>query len=146
MTDRRDAMCLFVYEKMAAAGALALITVKPWPEAGISDFAFFEFEYDEAKMLAQPTIRMEVSFPGSARHSSITPTSLRAAQVAKRRVAGPLLDRLVAGGSVNVSLSSAEGESDYATFMDPAHFADSWLWTMTIRVLIPVPSTLATYP
>lgn len=59
-------------------------------------------------------------------------------QVAARRVRGPLLDLLMAGGAVNVSISSLEGESDYADQMDPAQFPKSWLWTLSMRIFLPV--------
>ena len=51
---------------------------------------------------------------------------------------GPLLDLLMAGGAVNVSISSLEGESDYADQMDPAQFPKSWLWTLSMRIFLPV--------
>ena len=41
-------------------GAAALITVQPWPEAGITMLTTLEFDYDAAAMLALRTIRMEV--------------------------------------------------------------------------------------
>ena len=44
----------------------------------------------------------------------------------------------MAGGAVNVSLSSLEGESDYADHMDPSQFSQSWLWTLSMRIFLPV--------
>ena len=49
--------------RLNPAGAAAVITLQPWPEAGIWALAKMEFDYDEARMLALPTLRMDVRPP-----------------------------------------------------------------------------------
>ena len=66
--------------------------------------------------------------------------SKRHIQVARRKIAGPLLELLLEGGAVNVSLSSREGESDWDEYMDPLQV--SMLANATMNCIPPAVAVL----